>query len=170
VSKHGAVFGFSVAWFFFWFLAMLVTALALVLLIPRYIHESSQRVFDHPIKTPLIGLAATALVPIAILLLLISLVGIPLAIIISLAWIIILIMSGPFFAYTIGRLIMRKGTNAIMVMLVGAIILLVLYFIPFFGFVALVAATWFGSGMILFELYHRTPRPHYSLEKTITKK
>jgi hypothetical protein len=46
-------------------------------------------------------------------------------------------------------------------MLVGASLLLVIYFIPVIGFLALLSAWWIGSGMLLLEVFHRYPKPSY---------
>lgn len=165
-SKRGAVFGFAAAWFLYWFCAMLLTALVLVLIMPSLIHRTTNRAVASPWRALATGFVASILVPIAIVLFMATVIGIPLAFIVGLAWLLVVLLSGPFFGYYIGRLILRGSTRPIVIMLVGAGLLLITYFIPVVGFIALLAALWFGSGMILMEVFERLPRPSYAVAST----
>lgn len=149
------------AWFAYLLIAFLLVALALVLAIPDFVHRSADKVFAKPWKAPLIGLLFTLLGPIVLIILAITLVGIPLAILIFFIWLVIVMLSGPFFAYLVGRMILRRSNQPLLIMIVGALIVLIAYFIPIIGFLVMLAALWFGTGMIILELLHRTPRPEY---------
>lgn len=162
-NKRGAIFGFSVGWFLYWFIAMIVTALALTLLFPRLFHVVTDRGMPRPWKALLAGFVASFAVPILLVILAITAVGIPLALILGLMWAIVAMLSGPVFGYYIGRHLLRGSRRPILIMLSGASLLLVLYFIPVIGFIALLSAFWIGSGMLLLELFRRTPRPAYTL-------
>lgn len=161
-SKQGAVFGFSIWWFVYWFFAMLVTALVLVLLFPRIFQTTTNRDLPWPWKSLLAGLVASLVVPVLFVVLAITFVGLPLAFLLALLWLVVLILSGPFFAYYLGQLLLRQARHPLLVMLVGAVTLLVLYFIPIVGIIVLLLALWTGSGMILREAFRRTPRPAYT--------
>lgn len=160
-TKHGAVFGFNFGWFLFIFVMMLTTALVLVLLFPRLVHTTSEQAVKRPLRSFLTGVFAMFVVPAAIAILLISVVGMPLAFVAALLWVVVLILSGPMFGYYLGRMILRNSTNALAIMLVGGSLLAVLYFVPILGFFALCAAGWFGTGMILLEAKNRMLKPHY---------
>lgn len=162
-SKSGAIFGFSLGWFIYLLLAMLVIAMAFALLFPGFIHRSSSRALASPVKTPLVGLAATILVPVILIVLSITIVGLPLAFILALLWLVTLILSGPLFGYFIGRLALRGSDKPLLIMLAGSSILLVLYFIPIIGAIALLAAIWFGVGMVVLEILDRSERPVYKV-------
>lgn len=162
--KRGAVFGFALGWFVYWFLAMLLTAMAIALLFPRMLRAVTDKSLPFPWKAMLIGLLASLLMPVVFILLAITVVGIPLAFIFILSWFVLMILSGPVFGYYLGKVILRRPRNALLTMLVGATVLLVLYFIPIIGFIALLVAFWAGMGMLLMELFKRTPRPEYSSE------
>jgi hypothetical protein len=163
-SKTGAVFGFSIAWFIYWFLAMLLTAMVLVLLFPRMFQVVTNRAMPTPWKALLTGFLASLALPLVIFILLITIIGIPLAFIVMFTWLLVLLLSGPLFGYYLGRLILRESRKPLLIMLVGASILLVLYFLPIIGFIALIAATWIGAGMLLLEVFGRTPKPSYEVE------
>lgn len=162
--KRGAVFGLGAMWFLYWFLAMLTVALAFALLFPGLLQNITDRAMPTPWKSLLTGLIAAVVVPVTLIVLAITLVGLPLALILGLLWLLIGLSSTPVTAYYIGRRVLKTGRNAIMIMLVGASILIVLYFVPFIGVIALVLSTWLGEGMILRELMRRTPRPVHVID------
>ncbi len=161
--NSGDVTGFVLGLFIYWLLALLIIALALALLFPRALHTVTDRAFPHPWWALMIGFVVAVALPFILLFLAITFVGLPLALIIGVAWFLIFLLSGPFFAYYLGRLILRNSTKPLLIMLVGAIVLLIAYFIPILNVVTVLAAIWIGSGMILMELFTRTPRPAYEL-------
>lgn len=161
-SKHGALFGFGIGWFVYWFLALLLVAMTLALLFPRMLAVATNRAIPRPWKALLIGFIASISMPVLFVLLLVTVVGIPLAFIVGLLWLVILLLSGPLFGYYLGRIILRGSRNPLLIMLVGSAVLLILFFIPLIGFIALLAASWVGSGILLLELFGRTPKPVYS--------
>lgn len=169
-SKRGAVFGFSLGWFIYCFLALLITAMALALLFPRMLHTVSGKAMPRPWKALLTGFLASISVPVILIILAITVVGLPLAFIVGLSWLIILMLSGPLFGYYLGRQILRDSRQPLLIMLVGASLLIVSYFIPVIGFLAVLAAIWIGAGMALLAIFDKTPRPAYNLAKTSPKR
>lgn len=164
--KRGAVFGFAIGWFVYWFLAMLFAAMALALLFPRALQHITDQAMPQPWKALLVGAVAGLLAPALIVLLAITVIGIPLAILAALLWLVALLLSGPVFGYYLGRLILRDSRQPLLIMLAGASLLIVWYFLPILGFLGLIAAVWFGTGMILLEAFRRTPKPVYDLSKS----
>lgn len=158
-----AFLGFGIAWFLYWFVAMLITAMALALLFPRALQATTQQAVPTPWKALLVGFVASMVVPVALIVLALTVVGLPLALLLGLLWFLVLILSGPVFGYYIGRLVLRNSQQPLLIMLVGASIVLALYFIPILGFFVLIAAGLFGTGMILLEASKRTPKPAYNL-------
>lgn len=160
--RYGAFIRGGVWFALYLFIALLITALVLVLLVPQVFHTATEVALRHPGRTFLIGFAASIVAPSVVLLLMATVVGVPLGILVLLGWIVGLLLSGPFAAYYVGRLIMAKGVNALLVMLVGAVILLFLYFVPFIGLVVSLVAMWFGLGILLSHI-NRLPRPRYNM-------
>lgn len=143
-------------------IAMLIVTLVLVLVMPGAFQAAANIALGSLGKTVLVGIASTVLVPIVIIALMFTIVGIPLGILLLLAWLIVLFLSGPFAAYLLGRFLLRDNArNAILVMLIGAIVLLVLYLIPFLNILVLLLALWFGVGMVVRIIPWR--KPHYAL-------
>lgn len=144
------------AWFAFYVLvAGLLTAIVLVLLFPQAIRAVTDRGVGSFWKSLLVGLIASIVVPAVIVFLFVTVIGIPLALILLLAWLLIQVLAGVVSAYYLGRQILRRQRNSILVMLVGAVVLIILYFIPVIGFIALILASLLGVGMILLELFRR---------------
>lgn len=147
-------------------LAMLVTALLLVLFFPRAFHQVTNQGVNHFGKSLLVGFVASIIVPALIVLALISIVAIPLALLAIIAWILIVALSGAFAAYYTGRLVWQKSqTNALLIMLTGGIILLLIRIIPVVGFIVSLIALWLGIGMVLLALKKYTPKPHYDTKR-----
>lgn len=140
------------------FATLLVLALAIVLLIPSMLHEASTKALSSPGRIALTGLVGIIIIPILILILLISGIGLPLGILVLLVWLVIGILSGSFVGYTLGRLILKTEKNPILIMLLGASLLLVIYFIPLLGVLAMLVAYLFGTGMILNLAIQRMPK------------
>lgn len=161
--KRGAVLGFGVASFIYCLLAMLLIALFLVLLFPSVLHSVTNHAMPSPWKAMLIGFVASITVPIFLIVIAITIIGIPLALLLWLAWILISLLSGPIFGFYLGRTILKSSRNSVIVMLVGTSVLLVSYFVPIIGLLTLLVAYWCGTGMQLQALLRRTPRPSYEL-------
>jgi len=151
------------AWFIVLVLAALLTlSMVLVLLFPRLFQQASGEALGALGKTFLIGLVATIVAPIIITTLFLSVIGIPLAIVALLLWIVLCILTGPFAAYLLGRVLLRTRTNnAIWYMLLGSVVLLAIYLIPVLNILTMLAVVWFGMGMILLQTRH-LPHVHYN--------
>jgi hypothetical protein len=121
---------------------------------------------SRPWKALLTGFLASIVVPAAVLLLTATVLGLPLAFILGLMWLLILLLSGPLSGYYLGRLILRRSQRPLLIMLVGSSVLLLLYFVPVIGFIVLLASMWIGTGMLLLAAFRNTPRPTYNLAPT----
>lgn len=142
------------------FAAILVVMLALVLLFPSVYKDSAARVGTSPWMTLLFGFVAGLVVPALLFVIALTVIGIPLAILLGLMWLVVILLSSSFTAYYIGSL-MLKEKSPLLVMLAGGALLLVLYFIPFLGFLVAMLSTMLGVGIILREVMRRTPKPKY---------
>lgn len=160
-SKHGAIFGFGFGWFVYVLLAFAFTATMLSLLFPQLLRSVSEQAITRPWRVLLAGFLSMFVVPVVLFVCAMTVVGIPLAVLGGIAWLLILSLSGLFFAYYIGRLVLRSARHTVLTMLAGVAVVTVAYFIPVLGFLVWLASLWFGTGMLLLELFRRTPRPAY---------
>lgn len=153
------------AWaFVLWLLtSMLLLAVVLVLLLPRLFQQATTDAVRNLGWVFLTGFVASLVLPIVIIGLMFTVIGIPLALLMLLVWLVLLMLSGPFAAYLLGYSILRNRTdNAIWYILTGGVILLLVYLIPVLGFLVLLVAHWFGLGMQLWQLRH-VPKPRYHM-------
>ena len=155
---------FAGVWFaLYFFVALMVLALALVLLFPQALQSVSEVAVLSPWKTGLIGVGVSIVVPAVVIALLVTLVGIPLALLVVIGWIFAIFISWPLAAYYLGRRLLQSRTkNPVLFMLLGEAILLIIYFVPFLGGLITLLAMWFGLGMIVRQ-WRRLPRPAYSV-------
>lgn len=144
-------------------LMLLITSMAVFALFPRFVLAVTDQGRRRPFASLGIGILASMVMPIFIFLLAITIIGIPLAILLLLVWLLINLTSGIFSAFWLGRTIWRHYNNVLLVGLAGSLLLLLLYVIPVIGLITLVLAVWFGQGMTLLELYSRYRRPDYKI-------
>jgi len=140
---------FAVGFFIYMLIAVILVSTILVMLFPRIFKETADKAIKMPAKTALVGAGAMVFVPISIMILMMSFIGIPLAILVMMSWIIIMIISTPFAGYLLGRLIMPKSKKPIYIIIAGSSVLIVSFFIPIVGFITMIAAYLFGTGMIV---------------------
>ncbi len=146
-------------------LAMLLTSMLLVMMVPGVFRSVTGTALRSPGRTLLIGLVASIAVPVGIGILMLTVVGLPLGLLALLIWLAILFLAGPFAAYLAGRLVLRRSnwnTNALLIMLTGSMLLLVLYHVPVLSFFVLLAVVWFGVGMMIRSLWPLRRKPQYN--------
>ncbi len=160
---------FSISGLIFGLVIWLVFALVLVAIFPRIFDEATQNAMKKPGTTTLIGILGAIVAPILIVVLFVTILGIPLAFLTLFAWFIILLLVTPFAGYMLGQIIMPKSRQSYGIMALGTSILVVTYFIPIIGFITLLIAYLFGMGMILNRGKQLSYREHVSLKKSIKK-
>lgn len=143
--------GFVIGWFMYVIIAMIILSITLVSLFPRIFKEAAAITAKKPGKIVLVGFLSMIITPVVMIMLMTTVIGIPVAIIILLISIIIMIISAPFTGYMIGRTVLKDQKEPIWIILAGTTILAITYFIPFVGFIAIMASHIFGTGMILIQ-------------------
>lgn len=139
------------------------TGLVLALIAPRFMERSSQLAGKGLGTTVLIGSAVLFLTPIVILLLFLSVLGAPLAFVAMLLYGAMLLLSGAFFAYYLGALLLRSTQNIIVRMIGGAVVLGALWLIPIVNVVAIIATFLVGTGILVRTVTNGYRTPRYSL-------
>lgn len=157
-------FGASVKIFIFFALAMIFFALMLVLAWPQAFHRVSGIAVRGLGKTVLAGFLASIVVPMILIGLSFSVIGIPLAIFVFLAWILIAMLSMPVTAYYLGSMILAKSKQPIPMMLLGIVLLCILFYLPIIGIIVMFVSHWIGTGAILLAAKARIPKPVYRVE------
>lgn len=153
------------------FLSMLIVlSLVVAALFPRMLQTVTDNAVTKPGTTALIGLAASVGAPILIIISMLTVIGLLLGVTLLFFWLVVMLLSGVFFSYYIGRLVLRSNQHVLLTMLVGVAIVFVLSLIPIVNFLTMIAICLFGSGMVLRELFHRSPKPNYAVVKSAGKK
>lgn len=145
--------------------ALLVFAMVLVALAPQLFGRWNKRAMTRswPWQPLLTGFAAMFLVPVLMVALALTLVGIPLAILTGLAWALALLLSAPIAAFYVGKLILRQERRAPLIMLVGGVVLGLVCLVPILGGIVTILAVWFGTGNLLLNLKNLYKKPVYKV-------
>jgi cytoskeletal protein CcmA (bactofilin family) len=137
--------------------ALSVITLFAGLLLPRLLHRVTDHLVPSPWKALLVGLVASIAVPFALLFLLVTVIGAPLALALGLVWVVLTLATFVFGAYYLGRLILRGGQHPVVKALVGGVILIVALQIPWLNVLVWLAMVWFGLGAQLLEVAAQRP-------------
>lgn len=125
----------------------------LLYLLPRLFTQSAEAIENVPLASAGWGLAFLLLVPILFIVLLVSVVGVPLAFIILFLWIIDLIVAPWIAAYALGRLIAGRTdaewlTNSFIQLIVGVVVLNFIGLVPVIGWLIKFIAMIMGMGAL----------------------
>jgi hypothetical protein len=150
VSNSGAL------WHVLWILGFLLVGAVVVALFPRFMAEAAEILPDHPVRAALVGLGWGILIPIAIVIAAITVVGLPLAFLTAAVYVVVVCVASVPFAVWLGRLLLgaraRGGLEGTLVnFIVGGFFLLVAGIIPVVGGWVLLIAGVLGLGTILLE-------------------
>ncbi len=162
------LFGIQLAWFAYALITFIFTGFVLALLFPRLFKNVSDNAMPKPWSAMLVGFVAHLAVPVVLFIVFASIIGVPLALLICGAWLLLTAVSGLFAAFYLGRLVLSdsRQKNALVVMLVGTTLLAFAQLIPVFGILVLMVSVWIGTGMLLMAITKHTPNPTYALGET----
>jgi len=157
-----------------WFLWPIFTALALIPLGLAFIAAASRLTEDtqvllrrHPWASLLAGFITLIIVPFIVVLLMVTVIGIPLALVLMWLYLSALLISPIFAAILIGRLVWRRPAgNLFLAFLIGLGIITLARFIPLLGSLVTLAVLVFGLGSLVLAIQGRTARPLYPTETT----
>lgn len=139
-----------------WVLGILLAGAVVVALFPSFMAGAAEILPRRPLLTALVGLGWALLVPIAVVIAAITFVGLPLALLATAVYLLVVAIATIPFAMWLGRLLLgaRAGPGrpgALVSFLVGELLLIILELVPVVGgFVMLIAAC-LGLGALLLE-------------------
>ncbi len=145
------------------FATFAVTALILTLAAPRWVDRSAGIAKAKFGYVMLFGVLGVFTMPVLAVVLALTVVGLPLALMMILAWLLLLMLSGTFFAYFIGALILPRVANILVRLFVGLVATAALLVIPYsIGVFSVLIMLIMGTGIILTTLLHNYQPPRYS--------
>ncbi|MFL5634303.1 MAG: hypothetical protein ACJ78J_09425 [Gemmatimonadaceae bacterium] len=141
-----------------WALGFVVVAIVLAALFPRFFTEAAEVLPKRPVAAALLGVAWICLIPIAVVILAVTMIGLPLAILAGVLWLIIVLIGDLPVALWLGKRLLssrarpgRGGT--ILGVLIGALILMLLGIMPVVGNLIAAIAAAFGVGAMLLRAW-----------------
>ena len=143
-------------WRWVWMsLAMLIVGFVAIAVSPLWANRVSAMITGKPWSSILTGLVCLLLAPLAVALLLVTVVGIPLALIILALYIVALLLSGVFVAYLVGGWLLdrfkRTQSTPYMRMAVGALVVGVCVSLPWVGWLVQLLALLIGFGAVVLD-------------------
>lgn len=137
--------------FVFWIaisVSMAILGVLLLLIAPRAADALAARSRERVGPVIAIGIAIGICLPLAALIAVVTLVGIPLAVVIWLALLPVAALAYVTSAYTLGRRMVGEPRSRFWAFLAGLAVLRALALIPFLGFLVGLAAVVFGLGLL----------------------
>ncbi len=145
-------------WFSSWFLTFLwITVLGIVAVwfSSFWTNRVAEMLKRESLKSLLVGLIAVLLIPIVFVLLLVTVAGLPLAIVIGAMSLVGFILSGVFVSYLLGDWLLnqlkRWQSSNVLKIVFGALIVTLVMSVPWIGGLAKLAVFLFGFGAFLLE-------------------
>jgi hypothetical protein len=157
--------GWWLAWPVLWsclFLSLLALNLIGLYVAPTWFSRVADTLRTRPLLSLLAGVVVLIAVPIVIAILLITLIGIPLAVVLTAAYVIALVLSAAFVSYRIGLWVFdrlhRTGVSRWAAMLVGAFLVSLAISLPMVGGLIALAVVSIGAGALAVEWRDRRLR------------
>lgn len=138
-----------------WILGFLLTGLIILKVFPGGMYAVDDEIKDSPAIKALIGFFLIIGSTILILISMITIIGMPLALVLLSLFILALLLANLFVSFSLGRWIaatLDKDINDIVAFVAGFIILSILFVIPFVGWVIELVSISLGFGAILYAL------------------
>jgi hypothetical protein len=144
-------------WRWLWMLGFLVAGAVAVALFPRFSAESAELVAQRPVRSGIVGLGWIILAAVAIVIAAITVIGIPLALLTTALYLVLVYLGRVPLAVWLGSLLVqgRAGPGregALLNFLVGGLLLLVVQMVPVVGKLAITIVTCLGIGAILLRI------------------
>jgi hypothetical protein len=145
-------------WRVLWLLGTLVAGAVIVALFPRFMAGAAATLAERPVKSGIVGVCWGFLVPIVIVLAAVTRIGIPLALVASAVYLIVLFIGGIPFSLWLGQRILgaRPPSGLLRVLvafLIGGAILQLVELIPVVGPVLALVAGTIGAGAIVLRAW-----------------
>jgi hypothetical protein len=145
-------------WHLLWILGFLIAGAAAVALFPRFTGEAAVILSNRPGLSALVGLGWAILVPCVILLLAVTVIGLPLALLTTSVYLVLVCLGSVPFSVWLGRRLLGPRAGAgrqgvLLSFLAGGIILLVVGLVPVLGGLMKLIAGVLGLGAILLRAW-----------------
>ena len=148
---------FSPIFFLIMVLGSTIIAMILARLFPAFLERTSSRLKSNLLKSFVVGLLFTFALPAVTFVLIVSFIGLPLALILLLAVMFGAWLSLPIVGYRVGQLLLSTK-RPVLIAAAGTFVLASAYFLPFFGLILVCIVYFIGFGALLLELWPYTKK------------
>jgi hypothetical protein len=142
-------------------LGLLAAGLVFTALAPRLTGEAADMLRTHPWGSLLAGFVVLVLVPAVVLVLVVTLLGIPLAVLLVMAYLAALYLAPIIPAVLVGQRVLHGG-SLVTALLVGVGLYVLLRLVPVLGMLVTLVAVLIGLGAVVLALQGRTRHPYFA--------
>lgn len=160
-SSSDMLWGISTGVYLYTLASLLLIGLIIVLFFPQAVRRTGEIARKHFGKVLLTGFLASIIVPIVIFALAMTFVGLPLALMLAIMWMLFAVLTIPMAGYFYARLLFRKVKNTVALMVIGSLIVVTLLFVPFVGLAVFFLSMWIGAGAMLVAIKKGMPKAEY---------
>lgn len=155
----------SFLWDAWWFLAAVVVGLVLLILFKPFVGEVKETLLQSSLRSLSLGFLFVVCLPVAAVVLAITLLGVPLAVLTLLGWLVLLYISKIFVALAVGEWLLArlrggKTSASLLSLLAGLLLLTVATLIPYVGMLIRIMIASLGFGAFFITAYQYRTRGH----------
>lgn len=136
-------------------LAILLGVILFSLIFGRWIRSAEKHAQPRPWGALLAGFVVAAAVPVVSVMLTLTIIGIPVALALILAHIVLSFVGVVFLSHYIGGLVMKDKGHILVRGGVGAVIYSLILSIPLIGIIAWMVGSLIGNGIVVKDIYQR---------------
>jgi len=153
----------SFLWDTWWFLAKVVVGLVLLVLFRPFVIEVKETLLQSSLRSLSLGFLFVVCLPVAAVVLAITLLGAPLAVLTLIGWIVLLYISKIFAALAVGEWLLArlrggKISASILSLLAGLLLLTIATMIPYAGMLIRIMIVSLGFGAFFITAYQYRTR------------
>ncbi len=153
----------SFLWDAWWYFAAVVVGLVLLMLFRPFVTEVKETLLQSSLRSLSLGFLFVVCLPVAAIVLGITLLGVPLAVLTLIGWLVLLYVAKIFVAlaageWLLGRLRGGKMSAAILSLLAGLFLLTIATLIPYAGFLIRIMIVSLGFGAFFITAYQYRTR------------
>jgi cytoskeletal protein CcmA (bactofilin family) len=146
-NKKEAIFqGAATGWTIFKYLSSFVIGAILLWGLPNFMQKTRDTLVKKPVQSLGLGFLVLVVTPVAAVILMITVIGLPLGLVLLLGYLFLIYVSKVFVAYAIGVRILNPKSNRYAALALGLLILAVVWFIPIIGGLVEFVAILLGLG------------------------
>lgn len=157
-KEGGGISGWSIFWWLVWRTSELVAGFLLIALFRKQMTALKETVTVSFLKTLGTGLLSFVVIPVMALLFAVIIIGLPLTLVLTAFYLVVLVLACNFTALPLGEGVLRlfkkeKPVSLYASMTAGVLLIQLLEEVPYFGMLVLLTTAWIGLGAVILGSY-----------------